>query len=104
NVLRTARIMAHDQGAIELHHLADDFLEEIAHAAAVEPPPVQAPMAEVLPVERTRMTDVHASAITQALKQCNGNDSTAARAIHVSRNTIYRHTAASARKDAIDRS
>jgi transcriptional regulator of acetoin/glycerol metabolism len=131
NLLRTACIMAQGEGMIQVHHLPEDFLEDL-RAASSEPSgmptesgsktansstsegdcgasearssslPVGA--ASVCSSDRTaamgqdaRWQDLEVSVITAALKRHNGNVSAAARALGISRNTIYRKVPASAR-------
>jgi sigma-54 dependent transcriptional regulator, acetoin dehydrogenase operon transcriptional activator AcoR len=100
NVLRTAAVMAGDDGdTIQRHHLPDDFIEELlgeqllaAHSCtnnqpvlAVEPLPTAPPE-----TDSGSLKDLHAIAIRSALDQYAGNVSAAARSLGVSRNTIYR--------------
>ncbi len=100
NLLRTAVVMVGCEGQIDRLHLPDDFLEELdlalqtaeplalsapgsmAHAMEAEPP-LETP-------ESQRLQDVALTAMAQALRQHNGNVSAAAKALGVSRNTIYR--------------
>ena len=100
-MLRTAVVMASDDGCIEREHLPDDFLMEVS--GAVTPPvaadaeaPVPYPAAmpsELLPqpdTENQRLQDVTLQTMVQILRQHKGNISAAAKALGVSRNTIYR--------------
>lgn len=98
NLLRTAVVMVGDHGTIDEEHLPDDFLEELRlgdsaplaresaliHTATV---PVQA--AEETP-DGARLQDVTLHAMAQMLRTHKGNVSAAAKALGVSRNTIYR--------------
>lgn len=115
NLLRTAVVMVETNGIIGLEHLPDDFLDEI-HGAPTPTPlsrtvliptamPI-VPMAETLPPvcpdqdkqERQdssaddphRLQDVTINAMAQMLRLHKGNVSAAAKALGVSRNTIYR--------------
>jgi len=113
NLLRTAVVMVGCEGSIERMHLPDDFLEEIAQAQ--EPPqrgplpvaspetlvpasaiaslpsaPLEAVQAPIELAEGQRLQDVALTAMAQALRQHSGNVSAAAKALGVSRNTIYR--------------
>ncbi len=111
NLLRTAVVMVGCEGSITKMHLPDDFLEEIEQPDAAQrtpqPPaptesvaasaatPFQATPAEVVQVaaeapEGQRLQDVAVTAMAQALRQHGGNVSAAAKALGVSRNTIYR--------------
>jgi transcriptional regulator of acetoin/glycerol metabolism len=93
------------QGSIEMDHLPDDFLEELEHGLpnpiparflghiASSPPlpdmPSTAPMPDPI-AEGGRLQDVALSAMAQMLRLHKGNVSAAAKALGVSRNTIYR--------------
>jgi sigma-54 dependent transcriptional regulator, acetoin dehydrogenase operon transcriptional activator AcoR len=116
NVLRTACVMADDEGVIELHHLQDDFLEDLrcnesrlagacsTSACGTAAPEPCLPLPESSPADATaggepsltfvgsgtRLDEVQTSVIAAALNRCHGNVSAAARALRVSRNTIYR--------------
>ncbi len=101
NLLRTAVVMASDEGCIEREHLPDDFLMEVsgavtpAAAADVDTPdphPAAAPSALPPPpdTENQRLQDVTLQTMVQILRQHKGNISAAAKALGVSRNTIYR--------------
>jgi sigma-54 dependent transcriptional regulator, acetoin dehydrogenase operon transcriptional activator AcoR len=100
NVLRTAAVMAADDGdSIQRHHLPDDFIDELLSEQLLaarsstenQPVPPIEPLYTASPeTERGSLKDVHASAIRSALDQYGGNVSAAARALGVSRNTIYR--------------
>ena len=119
NLLRTAVVMVGHDPQIEPEHLPDDFLDELkdlapasVHASAPlmshAGVPIQlgaaptgiatteatgytdamAPGAALDP--RQRLQDVALAAMTQMLRLHNGNVSAAAKALGVSRNTIYR--------------
>ena len=113
NLLRTAVVMVGCEGNIERLHLPDDFLEEIelanesvqrvpVPAAGADAPPMAAAPVPVQPAlpeavqlsaelpEGQRLQDVALTAMAQALRQHSGNVSAAAKALGVSRNTIYR--------------
>jgi transcriptional regulator of acetoin/glycerol metabolism len=110
NLLRTAVVMVGGSGTIDLPHLPDDFLEEVAsaqttgtnghmgtHAPAltlVAPLTGAAPMGAAAAVapggDGVRLEDVTLSAMAQMLRLHKGNVSAAAKALGVSRNTIYR--------------
>ncbi|MDP2263100.1 MAG: sigma-54-dependent Fis family transcriptional regulator [Hydrogenophaga sp.] len=105
NLLRTAVVMVGCQGAIEFAHLPDDFLEELDPEAPARLPPQYVAPTPVLPAatdmgappppfepctDGQRLHDVALSAMAQMLRLHKGNVSAAAKALGVSRNTIYR--------------
>lgn len=105
NLLRTAVVMVGCSGSIEVSHLPDDFLEELqlAPPSHVMPmPPAQAlpPLVtlQTTPAEmreasqggKQSLQEVTLSAMAQMLRLHKGNVSAAAKALGVSRNTIYR--------------
>ena len=84
NLLRTAAVMVERDGIIGLAHLPDDFLEEL--------PPV-APAVASAARQATGEGDLHSltlHALAQMLARHQGNVSATAKALGVSRNTIYR--------------
>ncbi len=106
NLLRTAVVMVGQDGVIDMSHLPDDFLEELDHEQVMAPSvapvapivvPVDAapacnpsePVVE-LAAEGQKLQDVALSAMAQMLRLHKGNVSAAAKALGVSRNTIYR--------------
>jgi sigma-54 dependent transcriptional regulator, acetoin dehydrogenase operon transcriptional activator AcoR len=84
NLLRTAMIMAGDEEEIGLAHMPDDFLDDIA----APPPALAAPAGQ--PALGANLEEVELAAILRALEAHGGNVSATARALGVSRNTIYR--------------
>ncbi|WP_431824440.1 sigma-54-dependent Fis family transcriptional regulator [Burkholderia sp. F1] len=92
NLLRTAAAMVDDDGEIRREHLPDDFFDDLRRGdAQAAPGACAAPCAtDALPAADARLQDVAASAIAAALARHGGNVSAAARALGVSRNTIYR--------------
>ncbi len=88
NLLRTAMVMAGPDRIVSLEHLPEDFLDDVdmnAHKTIAAPVNAEAVIAGP-----ARLEDVELLAIQKALKEHNGNVSAAARALGVSRNTIYR--------------
>ncbi|RKE37898.1 transcriptional regulator of acetoin/glycerol metabolism [Paraburkholderia sp. BL23I1N1] len=85
NLLRTAAAMVDADGQLRREHLPDDFFDDVRGTAAA---PVS--IMETLPLSSGRLEDVAANAIAKAVAQHGGNVSAAARALGVSRNTIYR--------------
>ena len=94
NLLRTAAAMVDEDGEIRREHLPDDFFDDLRSA----PSPSARP-AEAAPLQGERLRDVTTSAIAAAIAQHRGNVSAAARALGVSRNTIYRKLPALASTD-----
>ncbi|KVQ13641.1 sigma-54-dependent Fis family transcriptional regulator [Burkholderia ubonensis] len=96
NLLRTAAAMVDDDGEIRREHLPDDFFDDLRGGDAQAAPDAPAAAcaapcaADALPTADARLQDVAASAIAAALARHGGNVSAAARALGVSRNTIYR--------------
>ncbi|MFJ3057419.1 sigma-54-dependent Fis family transcriptional regulator [Herbaspirillum sp. NPDC087042] len=84
NLVRTALAMADGEAAIGLHHLPDDFLEEAGSAA-----PLHELAREQRPASLS-IEDNEWATIERALRTHGGNVSAAAKALGVSRNTIYR--------------
>ncbi|NRO95850.1 GAF domain-containing protein [Paraburkholderia sp. NMBU_R16] len=92
NLLRTAAAMVDDDGEIHRQHLPDDFFEDIAAAetsANVANVPAASPLLGAVPRD-ARLQDVAVSVIVAAIERHGGNVSAAARALGVSRTTIYR--------------
>ena len=84
NLLRTAVVMAGDEQEICLRHMPDDFLDDVEQDGEQAPPQrgndgVDANLGKM---------EIHA--INKALAAYGGNVSAAARALGISRNTIYR--------------
>jgi transcriptional regulator with PAS, ATPase and Fis domain len=106
NLLRTAAAMVDDDGEIRREHLPDDFFEDLEMRAAnrspnvdvntdMSAPPTAADAAAsarepLAGTEGTRLHDLTLSAIAAAIARHGGNVSAAARALGVSRATIYR--------------
>lgn len=95
NLLRTAVVMVGCGGVIQRSHLPDDFLEEHQQQAVVQnaaaaheetPSPPDAPLG----TDGQRLQDVALIAMTKMLQHHKGNVSAAAKALGVSRNTVYR--------------
>jgi len=82
NLLRTAVIMAGDEEEIGLRHMPDDFLDDIADT--------QANVAHVPAPTGANLEEMELAAILKSLEANGGNVSATARALGVSRNTIYR--------------
>jgi transcriptional regulator with PAS, ATPase and Fis domain len=86
NLLRTALILAGDTGEIRYEHLPDDFLEDIV-------PTDENRLRngiEQLVSDGRKLEELNLSVIQQTLQSHHGNVSATARALGVSRNTIYR--------------
>ncbi|WP_101049305.1 sigma-54-dependent Fis family transcriptional regulator [Macromonas nakdongensis] len=120
NLMRTAVAMVGCEGCIEVSHLPDDFLDEVmappteessvdggwSQAVPLAAPVVPLPHAGGHPVPQAvadadraapsargaaaKLEDMTLQAMADALRRCHGNVSAAAKALGVSRNTIYR--------------
>ena len=87
NLLRTAVVMLSDgEEEIGIEHLPDDFLEDLSAALHQE----TAENVERVVSQMSTLEDVEATVISRSLKAHGGNVSATARALGVSRNTIYR--------------
>lgn len=97
NLLRTAVVMVGCHGVIERSHLPDDFLEDTAEPFNAAPPPgmctgatdLGSTLVSGMP-DGHSLQDVALSAMAQMLRLHKGNVSAAAKALGVSRNTVYR--------------
>ncbi|MFM0521153.1 MULTISPECIES: sigma-54-dependent Fis family transcriptional regulator [Caballeronia] len=83
NVLRTASAMLDDHDTrIGVEHLPHDFLDEFGERVQIDD--------VSLPAGGARLVDIEASAVAAALKAHGGNVSATARALGISRTTLYR--------------
>jgi transcriptional regulator of acetoin/glycerol metabolism len=90
SLLRTASVMSGCTGLIEKQHLPDDFLDDLAQAALC-PVPLPADDLDLTNGDEAgNLQDVTLAAMAQTLRIHKGNVSTTAKALGVSRNTIYR--------------
>jgi transcriptional regulator of acetoin/glycerol metabolism len=95
SVLRTSLAMLDESLELRVEHLPPDFLEDLAAAGAPAVPQDGAARHAAGPsAEATTLEELESSAIARALKEHGGNVSAAARALGVSRNTIYRRLGA----------
>lgn len=85
NLLRTAAAMVDTDGEIRREHLPDDFFDDLRKAV-----PTCTAAGEASALQGSSLQDVAASAIAAAIVQHGGNVSAAARALGISRNTVYR--------------
>lgn len=94
NLLKTAVVMVGCQGVIGRDHLPDDFLEEQLSPSLLTLNPLSAAgecsADAVTSVPGNSLQDVALSAMAQMLRLHKGNVSAAAKALGVSRNTVYR--------------
>jgi len=88
NLIRTALAMADGEAWIGVEHLPDDFLEEASPLPAASMPASTAN--EDMRDSSLSMHDNEWAAIERALRTHDGNVSAAAKALGVSRNTLYR--------------
>jgi sigma-54 dependent transcriptional regulator, acetoin dehydrogenase operon transcriptional activator AcoR len=85
NLLRTAAAMVDADGQIRREHLPDDFFDDLSNAGSAS-----SRIIEAVESHSARLEDVTVLAITSAVAEHGGNVSAAARALGISRNTIYR--------------
>ena len=96
NLLRTAQLMADGSSEITQDHLPDDFLEDWHARHDAQPAPCRSNAADSQPgsvpgdARPRRLADVESMTIKAAVKAHNGNISAAAKALGISRNTVYR--------------
>ncbi len=86
NLLRTAIVMADRENIIQRQHLPDDFLEDIDLCRTRKPEE----SANWRVSNGANLEEMEISVIQQALESNGGNVSATAKALGVSRNTIYR--------------
>jgi len=86
NLLRTAIVMAGDETEICLRHMPDDFLDDIEQSPS---PDIVAGTDRML-AQGANLEEMEQSVILKSLEANGGNVSATARALGVSRNTIYR--------------
>jgi transcriptional regulator of acetoin/glycerol metabolism len=91
NILRTAVAMRDDDGEIRVEHLPEDFFDDLCdatpHVSLREPLALDNATART---DSARLTDMTTSAVIATLARYDGNVSATARALGVSRNTVYR--------------
>ena len=86
NLLRTAIVMADQEHEIQQHHLPDDFLDDVELTQTHQPEKDTKWMI----ANGNNLEQMETAAIQQSLDANGGNISATARALGVSRNTIYR--------------
>jgi sigma-54 dependent transcriptional regulator, acetoin dehydrogenase operon transcriptional activator AcoR len=87
NLLRTAGVMAADDGCIHRSHLPDDFLDELGNPPASTAPQAAARMTGPTPCDLDSLT---LRAIRDSLSRNDGNVAATARELGISRTTLYR--------------
>ena len=90
NLLRTAIVMAGDEMEICLRHMPDDFLDDIEQSPDPDTTVDAAASTERLLAQGASLDEMEQSVIAKSLAANGGNVSATARALGVSRNTIYR--------------
>jgi transcriptional regulator of acetoin/glycerol metabolism len=88
NLLRTAGVMAADDGVIGRTHLPDDFIDELEHQYADGPPP--ADPQTVTGRGPCDLDSLTLRAIRDSLSRNDGNVAATARELGISRTTLYR--------------
>ena len=86
NLLRTAVIMAGDEHEIGMRHMPDDFLDDVGVAQAQN----TSVSTDKLMAAGANLEEMEHTVILKSLEAHGGNVSATARALGVSRNTIYR--------------
>lgn len=89
NLLRTAIVMAGDCAEIRKEHLPDDFIDDVEMTPSV----MAIDSGDRFVPEGSNLEEMEISVVKQTLETHSGNVSAAARALGVSRNTIYRKMA-----------
>ncbi len=98
NLLRTARQMVDEDQVIRQEHLPDDVLEALVHdPVAIPPAAAPQPAPPAAQQQTASLDDLEWRAIREALDQNDGNVSRTARALGISRNTIYRRLSSQAK-------
>ncbi|AOF81001.1 bacterial regulatory, Fis family protein [Methyloversatilis sp. RAC08] len=87
NLLRTAGVMAADDGVIGRPHLPDDFIDEMDHQPADS---ALAPEGTVGIVAACDLDSLTLRAIRESLSRNDGNVAATARELGISRTTLYR--------------
>jgi transcriptional regulator of acetoin/glycerol metabolism len=90
NLLRTAIVMAGDEHEIGLRHMPDDFLDDIEQAQISDCGPGDGASTARMIASGANLEEMEQSVILKSLEAHGGNVSATARALGVSRNTIYR--------------
>lgn len=89
NLLRTAVVMAGDSPEIRKEHLPDDFIDDVEMAPSM----IAIDMVDKFVPAGINLEEMEISVVKQSLETHSGNVSATARALGVSRNTIYRKMA-----------
>jgi transcriptional regulator of acetoin/glycerol metabolism len=89
NLLRTAIVMAGDSPEIRKEHLPDDFIDDVEMTPSV----MAIDNGDRFVPEGNNLEEMEISVVKKSLETHSGNVSAAARALGVSRNTIYRKMA-----------
>ena len=90
NLLRTAIVMAGSSREVKIEHLPEDFLDDVGQLPMATGIVPQSEVRTVIAGGNVRLEDVELLTIQKSLDEHRGNVSAAARALGVSRNTIYR--------------
>ena len=90
NLLRTAIVMTGSEREVKIEHLPEDFLDDVGQLTDGTNTMAQSPTMAAPGSGTSRLEDVELLTIQKSLDEHRGNVSAAARALGVSRNTIYR--------------
>lgn len=88
--LRRYPLVLGEDDEISVVHLSDDFLEQYREAAPLNIESNNHLPATTVQAGTVSLDHLEAQAIRQAVRECNGNISAAARRLGISRNTLYR--------------
>ncbi|MCS6920412.1 MAG: hypothetical protein NZM07_00580, partial [Elioraea sp.] len=101
SVLRTAAALAAGEAELRREHLPEDLLDELDRAAAPAAATASAGAAgDARAPALAPLGALKQNAIERALSEHAGNVSAAARALGISRNTVYRYLAVNAGESA----
>jgi transcriptional regulator of acetoin/glycerol metabolism len=97
NLLRTAERMVDADRVLRREHLPEDFFDDLPLLTAAAPAAASAAAPITVPAAPASLEDLEWQAIRETLARNDGNVSATARALGISRNTIYRRMTSQAR-------
>ncbi|WP_018411046.1 sigma-54-dependent Fis family transcriptional regulator [Methyloversatilis thermotolerans] len=90
NLLRTAGVMAAEEGCIRRHHLPDDFIDELSSASCDPAASARPATPSLSPHAPCDLDSLTLRAIRESLSRHDGNVAATARELGISRTTLYR--------------